>query len=88
MNQVKTLSPWCRRMKATMAYNGISVTQLAQMIGRSRTWTSLALNGAVVSDDMIQRIEDTVAKSNDALFGQEKGVDIHSEISDCSLGDW
>lgn len=62
MSQINHLPSWCREIKADMAYNGISVTQLAQMIGRSRTWTSRALNGTAVSDDMIQRIEDAVAK--------------------------
>lgn len=61
MGNSKMLTPWCRRTKAIMAYNGITVAHLAKKIGRSRPWTSLALNGASVSADMMDRIDQALS---------------------------
>lgn len=56
----KILSPWCKQAKCELINRDMSVSQLAQTIGKSREYTSAVVNGRIYSEPAIKAISDVL----------------------------
>lgn len=56
----KMLSPWCKRAKCELIHRDMSITQLAEAIGKSREYTSAVVNGRIYSEPAIKAISDVL----------------------------
>jgi nitroimidazol reductase NimA-like FMN-containing flavoprotein (pyridoxamine 5'-phosphate oxidase superfamily) len=56
----KLLSPWCKSVKIEMIHRGMSITDLAVTIGRSREYTSAVVNGRVRAAPTEKEISDVL----------------------------
>lgn len=54
----KKLSPWCKRAKISMIRKDISVQELAEEIGCTRSYLSAALNGLTKNQAIRRRVSD------------------------------
>lgn len=56
----KVLSPWCKQAKCELINRDMSVTELAEKIGRTREYTSAVVNGRIYSEPAIKAISDVL----------------------------
>ena len=56
----KFLSPWCRSVKIELLRKGMSVSDLAQAIGKSRVYTSSIVHGRVRAETTERAISDVL----------------------------
>lgn len=54
----RKLTPWCKRAKIEMIRKGLSVQELADEIGCTRSYLSATLNGITKSVSIRKRISD------------------------------
>ncbi|MCC8157497.1 MAG: helix-turn-helix domain-containing protein [Oscillospiraceae bacterium] len=54
----RKLSPWCKQAKIVMIEKDISVPELADYLGMSRSYISTILNGRIYSEPAVKRISD------------------------------
>ncbi len=56
----KVLSPWCKQAKCELIKRDMSVTELAEKIGKSREYTSAVVNGRIYSEPAVKAISDVL----------------------------
>lgn len=56
----KVLSPWCKQAKCELINRDMSVTELAEKIGRTREYTSAVVNGRIYSEPAVKAISDVL----------------------------
>lgn len=54
----KKLSDWCKKVKCAMIMQDMTVSELADMLGRSREYISAVVNGRAYSDNVTKEISD------------------------------
>lgn len=54
----KVLSPWCKEVKKIMIDRDMTVSELAEGIGKTREYTSAIINGRVYSEPTVKEISD------------------------------
>lgn len=54
----KKLSPWCKKAKIEMIRKDISVKELAEAVGCTRTYASSTLNGRITCLSIRKKISD------------------------------
>lgn len=54
----RKLSPWCKQARIVMIDRDISIPELADCLGMSRSYISTILNGRVYSAPAVKRISD------------------------------
>lgn len=62
----KVLSPWCKKVKCEMVIRDMTVSALAELIGRSREYTSAIVNGRIYSEPAVKEISDVLNISETA----------------------
>jgi len=62
----KVLSPWCKKVKCELVNRDMTVNALAEMIGRSREYTSAIVNGRIYSEPAVKEISDVLNISETA----------------------
>ena len=56
----KVLSPWCKQAKKELIDRDMSVSELAEKIGKSREYTSAIVNGRIYSEPAVKAISDVL----------------------------
>lgn len=56
----KILSPWCKQAKCELIKRDMTVSELADLIGKSREYTSSVLNGRVYAEPVVKAISDVL----------------------------
>ncbi len=56
----KVLSPWSKRAKIAMIELDMTVSELADKIGRTREYTSAVVNGRVYAESAVKAISDVL----------------------------
>ncbi len=56
----KVLSPWCKQAKKELIDRDMTVSELAQAIGKSREYTSAVVNGRIYSEPAVKAISDVL----------------------------
>ena len=56
----KILPPWCKQVKAELIYRDMTVGELAEIIGKTREYTSAVVNGRVYSEPTVKVISDVL----------------------------
>ena len=56
----KVLSQWCKDVKKEMIDRDMSVGELAEIIGKTRVYTSSIINGRVYSEPAVKAISDVL----------------------------
>lgn len=56
----KVLSSWCKQAKCELIRRDMSMTELAEKIGRTREYTSAIVNGRIYSEPAVKAISDVL----------------------------
>lgn len=56
----RVLSPWCKQAKKAMIDQDITVSELAEKIGKTREYTSSVINGRVYAEPVVKEISDVL----------------------------
>ena len=56
----KSLSPWCKQVKKELIDRDMSVSELAEAIGKTREYTSAVVNGRIYSEPAVKEISDVL----------------------------
>ena len=56
----KSLSPWCKQVKKELIDRDMSVSELAEAIGKTREYTSAVVNGRIYSEPAVKEISDAL----------------------------
>lgn len=54
----KVLSNWCKQVKCELINRDMTVNELADLIGKSREYTSAVVNGRVYAKPVVKEISD------------------------------
>lgn len=65
---MKELSLWCKNAKKALIDRDMSVSELADAINKSRSHTSVVLNGSKYSQEMVSLISDELNISDEGYF--------------------
>lgn len=63
-----------RKIKSIMAYQGITVAEIARKAGVSRTWVSLVLHRKKPSRRIREAIADALGEKYESLWDNHKGI--------------
>ena len=81
---MKELPLWCKEAKKAMIDRDLSVPELAELIDRSRTTVSLAINGSRYSQDLISLISDELNINDEGYFTFKGGENHEGENPESS----
>lgn len=63
----RELPGWCKAAKIELVKRDMSITELAEKIGKTREWTSAVVNGRVYSEPTMKEISDYLNIENESF---------------------
>lgn len=63
----RELPGWCKAAKIELVKRDMSITELAEKIGKTREWTSAVVNGRVYSEPTMKEISNYLNIENESF---------------------